>query len=266
MRKKMGSRSRSRSRRRSNDDDEEGDAPIKRVWVGGLGPRTEREHLEEVFKKFGDILDVSMKSSRKDVFAFVEFSSHEAGKRAISEMDQTHIKGRRVKVAWAQTKEEGRTRRERYPSRSPSYDRRRSRSPGYRRGRSPGGYRGRSRSPGYRRGRSRSPGYRRRSPRRGRYSRSPPRRRGRGDYGTTVPKGEYKMTLENIPKDMTWMDLKSLGRKYGSSVTFARTWEQGRTHYGLIEYASKDSMLDAIKALDGTEMDGQTIKAYPERR
>jgi len=161
-------------------------------------------------------------------------------------MDQRRCCGGTIAVAWAQEKN----------GQPKSFER--------------GGRRGRSRSfsaPRRDRGRRRSPSYdrsrRRRSYSRERNDHGRGSRGGRDRYETRgrVPKGDYKLTLENLPPDMTWMDLKQLGKKYGGhfGVTFARTWDEGRVHFGLVEFKDREAMQDCRESLDGHRVNGYKV-------
>jgi len=87
-------------------------------------------------------------------------------------------------------------------------------------------------------------------------SRSPGRRRG------GPQKGKYKFELENLPKEMTWMDLKNLASKLrgGDDVTFARTFHDDGIPCGLLEFASRESMNQVRKQIDGKRINGHKIK------
>lgn len=216
------------------------------LWVGHL-KRNDEQELEEVFAKYGKVRELKIRSNRSDLFAFVEFDTPEACDDAIEALDQRRVCGGTIAVAWAQEKNGFERRGGRNRSRSHSRDRGRGR--------------GRDR---------RSPSY----DRRGRGRRSFSRDRGRGGRGRDyesrgrVPKGDYKLTLENLPPDMTWMDLKQLGKKYGGhfGVTFARTWDEGRTHFGLVEFKDREAMLDCLDSLDGHRINGYKVTCRETRK
>jgi len=218
---------------------------LKRVWVGGLDSRTTEDNLMDVFDQYGEVTDVKIRRGGRDIFAFIQYTNNADAEKAIQRLDQSFIKGKRVKVAWAEFK--GTRRRSR--SRGKPKDRSRSRS------RSRG--RHRRRSPSYsrrgRRSRSYSPKRRRQS------SRTPPRR-------GMVPKGDYKIVIENIPPEMSWMDLKSMGRRYGD-VTFARTWrdQESRRYFGILEFSNDSDREHAISSLDGHRINGFKVSAYKRR-
>eukprot|EP00928_Gymnodinium_smaydae_P029937 TRINITY_DN223_c0_g1_i1.p1 TRINITY_DN223_c0_g1~~TRINITY_DN223_c0_g1_i1.p1 ORF type:complete len:288 (+),score=68.06 TRINITY_DN223_c0_g1_i1:69-932(+) len=107
--------------------------------------------------------------------------------------------------------------------------------------------------------------YRRPPPREDRY-RSPPRRDWRDDRRderrdeSKVPVGRHKLTLENIPDDMGWLELKDLGREYGPSLTFARTYRKGRVNCGMLEFRERGDAEHVIRELDNRRVQGCTEK------
>ena len=54
-----------------------------------------------------------------------------------------------------------------------------------------------------------------------------------------------------------------MGKKYGGSdsVTFARTWDEGRTHLGILEFTSRRAMIKAIDSLHGHRVNGYKVYA-----
>ena len=56
---------------------------------------------------------------------------------------------------------------------------------------------------------------------------------------------------------------ESMGKKYGGSdsVTFARTWDEGRTHLGILEFTSRRAMIKAIDSLHGHRVNGYKVYA-----
>merc|ERR1719219_2318451 len=303
------SRSGSRPRRRNEKarSPRSGENPC-RIWVGGLDDRINEKEVQEEFGSFGEVVDVKVRSTPRDTFAFVEFASHTAAKRAIDDMNQAKIRGSRVKVNWASFKDRaerggnrpyssGSSRSSRYQIwvgrlhedtreetvrkkfakfgeivsmqlrttsqdvfcfveyKSPrscedaiaamnqkDFDGSRIVVDWSKRNQEEMNRGGRGR-----RRRSRSYEVRSRSRSRGR---NPP------------PKGKYKCELENLPPEMTWMDLKNLARKMrgGNSITFARTFEQNRVPCGLLEFESRGAMEDLIKDLDGKRINGRKIR------
>jgi len=309
---RSGSRSASRSRTPPARDAEKVPKPskdAKRIWVGGLPNRIKEEDLHDICERFGEVTTVNIRSSKVDTFAFIEFKDSEAATKATKEIDQSFIRGNRVKCHWAQLKDEesgGRKNRinqiwighlkendeDALQDKFEKFGRIRSlkvrsnradlfafieyetseacddacaemngaqflggeirvawaQERSAKKSTPRRGPRGRSYE---RRGRHRS-----RSPiRRFRRSRSP-RGRGRG-----VPRGDYKLEIENIPHEMSWMDLKTLGREYGGaqSVTFARTWNEGKTCMGVLEFTSKSALRATMDSLHGHRINGQKV-------
>jgi len=103
------SRNNSRSRSRNRNASKENTT----IWVGGLGGNDPQDVdtlgkiLKNVFSDYGRVVDVKMRSTTHDLFAFVQFESHNAAVTAIKKMDQQEVQGRRVKVSWAQFKGSG---------------------------------------------------------------------------------------------------------------------------------------------------------------
>jgi len=126
------------------------------VYIGGISDRVRTGDVEDFFKGYGKILDISLKSK----FGFIEFEDKYDAEDAIKDLDDTKLAGERVKLQMSKGckdkyrdfRSSGRVRyrsfsREVSPSRG-RY-RSRSRSPrGGDRGRGSGGYRERSRSRG----------------------------------------------------------------------------------------------------------------------
>lgn len=71
--------------------------------------------------------------------------------------------------------------------------------------------------------------------------------------------GKHRITIENIPEDMGWLELKDLGREYGPTVTFSRTYKRGITSYGMIEFEKAEDAKRCISELDGRRIQGGTI-------
>eukprot|EP00656_Telonema_subtile_P048933 TRINITY_DN5972_c0_g1_i2.p1 TRINITY_DN5972_c0_g1~~TRINITY_DN5972_c0_g1_i2.p1 ORF type:complete len:143 (-),score=38.75 TRINITY_DN5972_c0_g1_i2:141-569(-) len=69
--------------------------------------------------------------------------------------------------------------------------------------------------------------------------------------GTPGKRYQWRVTVEGMPRDASWQDLKDFLRKHGD-VVFADVRHDGK---GVGEFSSEDSMKAAIKHLDGTEME-----------
>jgi len=68
--------------------------------------------------------------------------------------------------------------------------------------------------------------------------------------------GNYRITIENLPLDMGWLELKDLGLEYGSSVTFSRTYRRGSVQYGMLEFADAQDARRCVEELDGRRIEG----------
>lgn len=71
--------------------------------------------------------------------------------------------------------------------------------------------------------------------------------------------GRHPITIENIPDDMSWLELKDLGKEYGASVTFSRTYRRGSVCYGMLEFAEAGDAQRTIWELDGRRIQGGTL-------
>lgn len=82
-------------------------------------------------------------------------------------------------------------------------------------------------------------------------------RQSRGDRASS--RSEYRVTVDNLPRDMSWQDLKDKFRQVGD-VVFADVFHDrsGRGR-GVVEFRSRDDMKDAIRKLNGVEVRGSPI-------
>jgi len=115
------------------------------VWMGGLPERVRSRDIDDFFKGYGRIVDISIKTK----YAFVEFEDERDATDAVKDLDDQKLNGSRVRLEMSKGckdkyRDFQRTGRVRYRSYSKSV--------------SPGRRRHRSRSPiGRGRSRSRSP-------------------------------------------------------------------------------------------------------------
>jgi len=72
------------------------------------------------------------------------------------------------------------------------------------------------------------------------------------------PVGKHQITIENVPDDMGWLELKDLGRQYGRSVTFSRTFRRGSICFGMLEFMDPQEAHQCIRELDGRRIEGGT--------
>jgi len=82
----------------------------------------------------------------------------------------------------------------------------------------------------------------------------PPRRASLAPTQPVV--GHYRIALENIPADMSWLELKDLGKEYGPSVTFSRTYQRDGVCCGMIEFAAQEDARRCVAELDGRRIQG----------
>lgn len=68
--------------------------------------------------------------------------------------------------------------------------------------------------------------------------------------------GRHKITVENLPDDMTWVELKDLGREYGRSLTFARTFQYRRVLCGMLEFQDRGDADVVFRELDNRRIEG----------
>lgn len=67
--------------------------------------------------------------------------------------------------------------------------------------------------------------------------------------------GRHRITIEHIPEDMNWLELKDLGLGFGSSVTFSRTYRRGSSSFGMLEYSDPRDARRCAEELDGRRME-----------
>mmetsp|Transcript_75975 Transcript_75975/g.176249 ORF Transcript_75975/g.176249 Transcript_75975/m.176249 type:complete len:275 (-) Transcript_75975:140-964(-) len=264
-------------------DRDDSPGPLRyRLWAGGLYKDVTEDEVRKKMERFGEVVDVRIRSSPRDTFAFVQFTSQKAIDNAIEKMDNSTSLGDRVRVAMAteNTKkkcdEDGRRDR-RCDSRGDGRGPRRGYLREDRRGdsRRPerhddarGEFRGRHRDDSLD---ERRAGYRRcpgdRDDPRGRDGRLRHRSRSRDGVvrmAGKVPVGRHKITIENLPEDMSWLELKDLGRDYGPSLTFARTYRQGNSYYGMLEFKDRGDADRVISELNNRRVQGskERLRAY----
>lgn len=87
-----------------------------KVYVGNLPWSVDDEKLKELFSSYGDIEEATIIkdkfSGRSKGFGFVTFSNDEAAQKAITEMNDKDIEGRKLKVNEAKPMEDRPPRRD----------------------------------------------------------------------------------------------------------------------------------------------------------
>ncbi|RVE57595.1 hypothetical protein OJAV_G00217760 [Oryzias javanicus] len=82
-------------------------------------------------------------------------------------------------------------------------------------------------------------------------------------YGPPV-RTEHRLIVENLSSRISWQDLKDLMRKAGE-VTFVDAHRPTKNE-GVVEFASRSDMKNAISKLDGTELNGRKLKIFEDSR
>lgn len=186
-----------------------------RVWVGQIAKQTNVDDIKSAFQQYGKIVDFKFIPKKYDSFAFIEYSNEEEAERAMKMGDGMKVGGSKLKVNSAT------------PIRDePTNDRKEfnTRSSFY----------GDEETSNNRRNRSRS-----RSRERERRER----------------KKMYKVEIQNLPRDMTWQELKRLGSDYGKSLEYTRVWEEKDSACGMLEFSEKRDATKVIDSLNGKRME-----------
>ena len=80
------------------------------IYVGNLSFQATEKDLQELFGEFGSVSRVSIirdkETGKSRGFAFVEMPDRESGMRAISQLNDTEVVGRRVNVNEAKPRED----------------------------------------------------------------------------------------------------------------------------------------------------------------
>lgn len=81
-----------------------------KIYVGNLPFGVNNDSLNEMFSKFGEVTDaivITDKFTRRSKgFGFVTFANEESAQKAVEEMNETEVEGRKIKVSEAKEKEE----------------------------------------------------------------------------------------------------------------------------------------------------------------
>lgn len=90
-----------------------------------------------------------------------------------------------------------------------------------------------------------------------------PRGRSRGRREERI----YRLTLEDIPPEMEWEDLREIGKKYGGmeSVVSGRTWVDKGMNVGYIDFDRQQSQQATYNSLKGHRINGHKIHLILER-
>lgn len=123
-------RTRSRSQRRSRDDSRErrerspssesDDDKSLTAWLGGLPKGVKESEIDEFCKGFGKIEAIRIRSSGRDVFAFVTFEDGDLGKEAVDKLDQMQWRPNHENIIQVRVSNTKRPRRDKARYRTPS--------------------------------------------------------------------------------------------------------------------------------------------------
>mmetsp|Transcript_9053 Transcript_9053/g.21622 ORF Transcript_9053/g.21622 Transcript_9053/m.21622 type:complete len:205 (-) Transcript_9053:34-648(-) len=190
----------------------------KKIWIGGLPSDTTDGEVERLCEKYGKVIDVHIRTSPRDRFAFVQFEDDAQADDAIRALDQTKFNHCTIKVSTA----------------------------------NPAGPRGPDRRP-MRGDRDRRNGSRprRRSPSRRRNSRTRSIRRSRSGSRRKV----FRLKVEGMPDDMDGPELKEIASNFGS-VSFVSTFRERGVNCATIELGTEDDARHVQKELDNRRISG----------
>ncbi|OAF71850.1 hypothetical protein A3Q56_00400 [Intoshia linei] len=218
---------------------------LSRIYIGKIPHDTTERDIENMFKDYGRIKDIAIKSG----FCFVDYNDHRDAEDAVRECDGRRFMGERIRVEVARGTPHGmdyqkdlergvRVSPEKRNSGGGSYGHNNYHNnnnyhhrDNYRGGGGGGGggFRGGFRNE-----------YKRRAP---------------------APKYGNRMIVRNLSTRVSWQDLKDFMRKYGE-IIFADA-HRHREREGVVEFASHSDMKAAIKELDGYEMNGRSLQLEP---
>eukprot|EP00812_Abedinium_dasypus_P004072 NODE_1505_length_1124_cov_152.604303.p1 GENE.NODE_1505_length_1124_cov_152.604303~~NODE_1505_length_1124_cov_152.604303.p1 ORF type:complete len:265 (-),score=56.45 NODE_1505_length_1124_cov_152.604303:165-959(-) len=218
-----------------------------RVWVGGLPSDIAWHELHAEFSAQGPVKSISIRSSPRDTFAFVQFATRRDAEAAIAATDRARLwgcDGLRVKIAHLVL--DGGTG-------GMSYGRAVLRGTGRVR-RGGRGRRGCAGTAGDKDGTTQVG-----EPLAGEQpvaSRSSSSTRARREGEAAWRAANLQLTLENVPRDMSWLELKNLGRMYGY-IAHARTHDApSGARCGLLEFSRVEDRERARRELDGQLIEG----------
>ena len=80
-----------------------------KVYVGNLPPDCRTRDLEDIFYKYGKIVDIDLHSSRRPPFAFVEFVDPRDAEDAVQARDNYDLDGYRIRVEFPRASTKGRS-------------------------------------------------------------------------------------------------------------------------------------------------------------
>lgn len=284
-----------REGRGGGGSDDEEPLGTSTIWIGGCPQNITERDIERVTSRFGTVHKVTMKTSSRDTFCFVQYGNERNARDAIRQLDQTRPFGEGViKVATANKKptagnrsqeegynnnnnnnrDGGRGNDMRGGRRGDSRDARRGR---YNDRDDRGSYDDRDRSfdnrdrGGYERSyRREDRKFNDRNDRRGddregrgqsysqggrKDSRSPPPNRANSRKPADQGNRPVKVYLSQLPRDMEEDELMEVASEYGEVLSHSLE-RQGAYKFGWVTYAKKSEAETAIQELDDRQMQG----------
>lgn len=268
-----------------------GDRSDFRVYIGNVDDRVREKDLQRDFEKYGRLTRFDLKSG----FAFCHFQYSEDAEDAIRAMNDRDYEGRRLIVEFGRgggPRGAGGVHVDPPSGYRRGGGRDRDRGGGYGdrgggyggRDRGGGGYGGRDRYDDRRdggrgrdryddrrdRGRDRSRSRDRRRDSRDR-SRDKSRDRSRDrsrdksrdrsrDRSRDKDEPKYQIEVDDLPSDTKRADLEDFGKKAGSSVTYAKVYDDRDRCWGVVEYSDKADYEAALKDLDDQELNGRRVR------
>lgn len=80
----------------------------KRLFVGSIPPTFSNRSLKQMFTQFGKITEVAIEKHRytgaSKGFGYVTFATSRAAQKAINNMDQKELEGKKMLVTFAKTR------------------------------------------------------------------------------------------------------------------------------------------------------------------
>uniref|UniRef100_A0A8C4Q413 Serine and arginine rich splicing factor 5 n=2 Tax=Eptatretus burgeri TaxID=7764 RepID=A0A8C4Q413_EPTBU len=214
-----------------------------RVFIGRLGPDVRTRDVERFFKGYGRIRDIDIKTG----FGFVEFDDSRDAEDAICDLNGKELNNERITVEHARPPRTRNVQMEHYSSRMPPF----------------------------RRGGPRSVFLATQSLIGFVWSRVRDGERNLFDswkkhscfvlcrFGPPS-RTDHRLLVENLSSSVSWQDLKDYMRQAGE-VIFADA-HRSRQNEGVVEFASRSDMMNALDKLDGKEINGRKIHLREEKK
>jgi len=86
---------------------------------------------------------------------------------------------------------------------------------------------------------------------------------GAGGRSRTSARGDYRLVVKNLSRDVSWQDLKDLARRAGD-VIFTDVYNGRDGFEGIIEYNHRDDVRNAFRELDNYDFKGKRVQLVEE--